>query len=86
LPSRAGIADFSRSRQPVPDEQNHKRADSGGDEARALIEAVPTDGLSDESRNEGARYAEDSGQDEALRIVCTGRNQARDNAGNERSR
>jgi hypothetical protein len=69
--------------QPVPDEQHEQRADGRADETRALIEPVPTDGLADEGCDERAGDPEPSRQYEAIQVVRTGREETRDDAGDE---
>jgi hypothetical protein len=44
------IADCARGNQPIPDKQNKKCADDRANESRALIGAIPADGLADERR------------------------------------
>src|SRR5215218_8325249 len=70
-------------RDPVPDEQHHDGADRGGDEPRALVRAIPSDSLADESRHESTGDAEPGRQQEAGRLVGACRQQAGDNARHE---
>ena len=79
----ARIADGAVDHEPVPDEQDDQRADGRGDEARALIDPVPADGLADEGGEECAGNSEQRGQDEARRVVRSRRQNARDDAGDE---
>ena len=69
----AGVADHVRDDQAVPDEQHHHRADDRGNEACALVWAIPADRLADEGRQERPDDAEHRGENEALRIVGTRR-------------
>src|ERR1700730_13483610 len=69
--------------QPVPDEQHEQRADSRADKTRALIEPVPTDCLADEGCDERAGDPEPGRQYEAARAIRTGREETRDDAGDE---
>jgi hypothetical protein len=55
-------------------------ADGRRDEARALVGAVPADGLADEGGQEGAGDAEHDGQDESRHRVGTGHDQTREKA------
>src|SRR4029077_3044089 len=80
---RAGVGDLVGRHQPVPDEQHHKRADHGADQAGALIGPIPADRLADEGCDERANDAEHGGEDEARRIVRSRRQKTRDDAGNE---
>src|SRR5579872_6538341 len=77
------IPDHAARDQPVPDEQNHERPDRGGDEAGTLVRAVMADRLAYPSRQECPGNAEYGGEDEAARVVGTGRQHPRDDAGNE---
>src|ERR1700732_2749169 len=69
--------------QPVPDEQHEKRAHGRADQTRALVEPVPTDGLADEGCDERAGDPEPGRQYEAGRAIWTGRDETRDDAGDE---
>src|ERR1700732_4792089 len=69
--------------QPVPDEQNHQRADRRGDEACALIRTVMADGLADKGREKGAGDAKHRSKEESAGIVWARRKQPRDDAGDE---
>src|SRR5690349_7427442 len=69
--------------QPVPDEKDDERTDRRTDESGALIEPVPTDGLAEESGQEGARNAKHRGQDEACRVVRPRREEPCDETGDE---
>jgi hypothetical protein len=84
---RAGVGGVARKNavghQPVPDEQHEQRADGRADETRALVEPVPTDGLADEGCDERAGDPEPSRQYEAIQVVRTGRDETRDDAGDE---
>src|SRR6202047_1022117 len=68
---------------PVPDEQNHPRADRRGDEAYALIRTVMADGLADKGREKRAGDAQHRGQEESAGIVRSRRKQPGDDAGDE---
>src|SRR5690242_16910489 len=70
------ILDRAARDQPVPDEQHHQRADRGGDVARAFVRAVMADRLADPGGKERAGNAEQDCQDEAARIVRSGRQKA----------
>src|SRR5215831_5539414 len=74
------IADHAAGDQAVPDEQHDQRADGGGDKARALVGTVMADRLAHEGREEGAGDAEQGGEDEAPRIVRSGRKETRDDS------
>jgi hypothetical protein len=67
----------------VPHEQHDHRADDGADQARALVGPVPADRLADPGGDEGAGDAKQRGEDEARRVVGTGRQEARDDAGDK---
>jgi len=67
----------------MPDEQHQQRTDHAADQAGALAGAVPSYGLAEKGRDDGANDAEHGGQDEARRLVWTGRKKARDQAGDE---
>src|SRR5690348_12745395 len=87
-PSRASIRpgwvpDHVMDEQPVPDEKDDERTDRRTDESGALIEPVPTDGLTEESGQEGARNAKHRGQDEACRVVRPRREEPCDETGDE---
>jgi hypothetical protein len=69
--------------KPVPDEEDDQGANNGSDQARALIETVPPNGLADEGGQEGADNPKYRRQYESLRIVGTGRQDARNDSGNE---
>jgi hypothetical protein len=69
--------------QSVPDEQHDQRADAGADQAGALVEPVPSDGLTDEGGEESARDPEQCRQDETARLVRPRRQEASDDAGDE---
>ena len=68
----AGVGDLAGRHQAVPDEQHHQRADHGGDQARALVRAVPADRLADQGSEEGADDAEHRGEDEARGLFGPG--------------
>jgi hypothetical protein len=69
--------------QSVPNEQRKQRADGRADQAGTLVEPIPTDGLTDEGGEESAGDAEQRRQDEAARLVRPGREETRDDAGDE---
>jgi hypothetical protein len=73
---RAWIAHNVVDHQSVPDEQHDHRADGRADQAGALVEPVPTDGLADEGGEEGAGNAEQRRQDEAFGLVRPRRQEA----------
>jgi len=59
------------------------RADRRANESRALISAVPADGLADKCRDKRANNAEDRGENESGRIIVPRREKPRDYAGDE---
>ena len=67
----------------VPDEQYDHRAKRPANETGPLIEPVPSDGLPDERRKEGAGDTEQRRQDETRRLVWARRQEASDDAGDE---
>src|SRR3984893_14024726 len=69
--------------QPVPNEQHKQRADGRAYETRALVEPVPTDGLADEGCDERAGDPEPGREYEAGRAIGNGRDETRDDAGDE---
>jgi hypothetical protein len=80
---RSGIADNVVNNQPVPDEQEKQCANGCPDETGALIEAIPTDCLTDEGRDESPDDSENRGQDKTFGIVWARGEPARNQAGNE---
>jgi hypothetical protein len=83
---RAWIAHNVVDHQSVPNEQHEQRADGRADKAGTLVEPIPTDGLTDEGGEESAGDAEQRRQDEAARLVRPGREETRDDAGDEPDR
>src|SRR5262249_60659683 len=81
--SVAGIGHHMVVREAIPDEQDHDRPDRRADQAGALIDAIPPDGLPDEGGDERAGDPEHGGQDEAGRVVRSAHEKPRDDAGNE---
>ena len=79
----AGVADFARGNKPIPDEQDDHRSHGRAYQPGALVEAIPSNGLADESCKECADDAQDGGQDEAGWIVWAGSEQARNDARQE---
>src|SRR5215467_13610747 len=69
--------------EPVPDEQDDERAKGRRDEAGALVDPIPADGLADEGGQKSACYSKHGGQNETTRIVWSRRQHSRDDAGNE---
>src|SRR5215469_16987506 len=65
----AGIANDTMNHQPIPNEQDEQRTNGRPDQSRALVEAIPTDGLTDEGRKERPDDSEHRGQNEAGWIV-----------------
>jgi hypothetical protein len=73
----AGIRYSVADREPVPDEQHDQRADYSAHQAGALVTSVPANRLAEHGCDEGTSDAEQSRQDEALRIVGARREEAR---------
>jgi len=67
----------------MPDKQDDERADDGADQARALIGPIPADRLTDEGGDESVGNAEQRRENKTGWIVWSGRQQARDDAGDE---
>ena len=67
----------------MPDEQDDERTNNGANQARALIGPVPADRLTDEGGDESAGDAEHRRENEPGWIVWSGRQQARDDAGDK---
>jgi hypothetical protein len=67
----------------MPNEQHNDGAEGCCDQACALVQSVPADGLTDICRYEGSGDAECRGQKKAYRVVGSGREPTRDQAGDE---
>ena len=71
------------SYQPIPHKQDNQRANRRADQASALVEPVPADGLTEKRSYECSGYSQRRGQYETLGIAWPGRKHARDDAGKE---
>jgi hypothetical protein len=67
----------------MPDEENQDSTEGCSDEPGTLIEAIPTELLSQVGRHKGTRDPEDGREDKARRIIRTGEQITGDDAGDE---
>src|SRR6266487_6025471 len=79
----AHVADRIGAHQSVPYEQHQQRTDDRADDARALINPIPADGLAEIGRHERADDAEHRSQNETVGIVGPRRQNPRDDARDE---
>src|SRR5262249_42618361 len=79
----AGIMNDAVCDQPVPYKQNDQRTNDRADEARTLVRTIPANQLAEPGRKECACHSKHGGEQEAGRIVGTGSQKPRDNAGDK---